>query len=143
MSAQVYPDETPSSISHEFVPKRKAFGTPNLDEPPYSVAEAILQWGDSSEDGEVARTFDTPGTLEAVVAAVQEVFDASGYEWLSPSQTVVLARNTGHKVMLLCEVAFVDEGGIAITAKLLAGNEDFFEKVVDELEGFLKTAVHE
>jgi BR serine/threonine kinase len=138
MSAQFISEETPVGERDHFQRWRRKSDRPSLEA--YSMANpadflGALSRGDASE---VVRVIGYPDRLEEVMGRVQEILNRAGFMLDYPNPRDLYALHADAPVELHCRIEYTGVRAVLLTIRLVSGDEDFFEKEVDEIESALR-----
>jgi hypothetical protein len=138
MSAQFIPDQTPVGERDQFQRWRRQSDRPSLEA--YSMANPADLIGTfwRGDEADIVRRIDHEDRLEEIVGRVQELLNGSGFVLDYRTPRDLYAFHADARVELHCQMEYTGIRKVSLTVRLLSGDEDFFEKEVDEIENALK-----
>jgi BR serine/threonine kinase len=138
MSAQFIPDETPVGERDQFQRWRRQSDRPSLEA--YSMANPADLMGSfvKGDESEIVRQIGCEGRLEEVIGRVQELLNGAGFVLDYPNPRDLYALHADAHVELHCTMEYMGIRQVSLTIRLVKGDEDFFEKEVDEIESALR-----
>jgi BR serine/threonine kinase len=139
VSAEMIEEETPvGEPKDHFYRRHQPIGQPSLGA--YSMARpAGLPSLGSADNVEISRNLKHNGTRENLVGALQEVLASRGFQWSYPNPRDLFARNSERGFEVEFRVEYHAVGQLAVGVTLVEGDEDLFERIVDDIDNYLKS----